>query len=275
MLKWFPSIVEDFVTFLKEKKRQLGANIYCLQDTHWTEADKHIIRTQWGYECFVAGNRTDARGVAILFNNNFEYKVLRQRLDINGNYIILNIEIENKLPVTLVTIYGPNQDDPEFYSSIQEQLVDMDTEHTIMCADWNLVQDFDLDCCNYKYHNNPRASKAVNDMKQRINMVDPWRVYNPQVRRYTWLRRNPIKKARLDFFLISEELMTFVEKASILPSYKSDHAIIQLELRLTNFTKGKGFWKFNNSLLRDVQYVKKVKNCINQLVDEYAVLTTL
>ena len=35
--------------------------------------------------------------------------------------------------------------------------------------------------------------------------------------------------------------------------------------------RGRGFWKFNNSLLSDPAYVKLVKDCINETVDEYKI----
>ena len=64
---------------------------------------------------------------------------------------------------------------------------------------------------------------------------------------------------RLDFFLISEELMSLVNKVEIKPGYRTDHSSVELELKLSDFTCGKGFWKFNNSLLYDKDFVEKVK----------------
>ena len=59
------------------------------------------------------------------------------------------------------------------------------------------------------------------------------------------------KKARLDFFLVSSELMTLIDKVTISPGYRSDQAMIELHITFTKFERGKGFWKFNNSLLND------------------------
>ena len=53
-------------------------SIYCLQDTHFTEDDENIIRSEWGHDCYISPGRSNARGVAVLFNNNFEYKVLKK-----------------------------------------------------------------------------------------------------------------------------------------------------------------------------------------------------
>jgi len=42
-----------------------------------------------------------------LFNNNFEFKILNETKDINGNYLILDVTVE-KEKLTLVSFYGPN-----------------------------------------------------------------------------------------------------------------------------------------------------------------------
>ena len=114
-----------------------------------------------------------------------------------------------------------------------------------------------MDCFNYATQNNIQNAEVVQEIKNDFNLVDPWRIYHPNDNKYTWNRKNPIKQARLDFFLISEELMTMVERVDIIPGYRTDHAIIKLELRVTEMERGKGVWRFNNSLLRDQVYVKK------------------
>ena len=48
---------------------------------------------------------------------HFEFKVQNVERDDNGNRLILTIEIEGQL-FTLINIYGPNKDDPEFYKQL-------------------------------------------------------------------------------------------------------------------------------------------------------------
>ena len=44
-----------------------------------------------------------------------------------------------------------------------------------------------------------------------------------------------------------------------------------MNMIFTHQERGRGFWKFNNSLLSDLAYVKLVKDCINETVDEYKI----
>ena len=45
-------------------------------------------------------------------------------------------------------------------------------------------------------------------------------------------------------------------------SYRSDHSPVVLFCRLSELKKGRGFWKFNNSLLTDKDYVLLIKELI-------------
>jgi hypothetical protein len=40
-------------------------------------------------------------------------------------------------------------------------------------------------------------------------------------------------------------------------------------LRFSNKKRGKGVWKFNNSLLSDFEYINKVKKVIQEVLNEY------
>ena len=87
-------------------------------------------------------------------------------------------------------------------------------------------------------------------------------------KKFTW--RGPGgKRSRLDYFLVSQDLESICENAKILPGYKTDHSLITLDIKLSDQTRGKGLWKFNNSLLRDREYIDLVKKTIKETVDQY------
>ena len=93
--------------------RNLGSNIFCLQDTHFTPELKLMIRNEWGFDAYFNSYTSNSRGVAILFQNNFDYKVLDTFKDNSGNLLILKIKIDDII-ITLANIYGPNTDSPDF-----------------------------------------------------------------------------------------------------------------------------------------------------------------
>ena len=81
-----------------------------LEDSKISSTSK--VKEIWGNTCYVHGKRTNARGVAILFNNNFEYEVLETKIDSDGNYICLTLKISD-WTLNIMTIYAPNNDSPE------------------------------------------------------------------------------------------------------------------------------------------------------------------
>ena len=77
---------------------------------------------------------------------------------------------------------------------------------------------------------------------------------------------------RLDFFLMSESLIHFSCNETISPGYRSDHSIIEITLNLCKDIKTRRtFWKFNNSLLYNMDYINEVKQSILKIKEQYAV----
>ena len=71
-------------------------------------------------------------------------------------------------------------------------------------------------------------------------------------------------KLGLIFFIGSEDIFHLVTDTSIIPGYRTDHSGISLKFKLQNTDRGKGYWKFNNSLLRDENYIKAVKDTLQE-----------
>ena len=59
-------------------------------------------------------------------------------------YVILDIMIGN-LRMTLGNVYGPNEDDPEFFQSVADIIENITNYNQILCGDFNLVLHKDLD----------------------------------------------------------------------------------------------------------------------------------
>lgn len=70
--------------------------------------------------------------------------------------------------------------------------------------------------------------------------------------------------------MISNSLSNIVENFDIKSGYRSDHSIVILELKFNPFERGRGLWKFNNSLLTDMVFIDKVKETIDRVKSQYA-----
>ena len=208
----------DVLSYMKDRK----ANIISLQDTHWTEKDLLSVKQIWGNECYLNGTLTNSRGVAILLNKNLEYQITSTKSDSCGNFLYLSIKLSS-MTINLINIYAPNNDNPNFFNCIKDFLLTNHADYTVICG-FNPVLDQTIDTKTYKHVNNPNAQKTVKDMMNELNLLDIYRLLHPNVTRFTWRKRNPIKHARLDFFLISDVMTDIVKTCNIGVAYWSDHS---------------------------------------------------
>ena len=257
----------DVFHYLRQKKH----NIYLLQDTHFSLNSEAYVRSEWGYNCHFASKNSQSRGVAILFNNNFEYKIKKVYKDPEGNYIFASFTTMGK-DILLINVYGPNRDNPEFYQELEHYINEVGYTHLILGGDWNLVLDPNMDYHNYKHINNPKAREQMEDMIIDLGVTDIWRDLNPDMKRFTWRRNTPLQQSRLDFFLISDALVQFVDDADIQYGYRSDHSMIVLKLAFGKGIKRHSLWKMNVSLMKDKEYIQLIKEEIEKVIEEYAII---
>ena len=252
--------------------RSKNYSIICLVDTHFCKGQERRINSEWGFQTYFSSYSTLSRGVAIFFNNNFEFKVHSFYNDHNGNMLVLDVEIDEHR-ITLVTIYGPNKDDPGFFESLKRKIVEFGNNDIIINGDWNLLLNPQIDGINYKNINNPNARMTVLRLMTEFNLYDVWREENLEKKAYTWKRKlsqGVYQMGRLDFFLVSESLLDFSREENVVAGFRSDHSATSLSLIFKKVQKGKTFWKFNSSLLKNVNYVNEIHASILSIKKQYA-----
>ena len=163
-----PEKRRDVLNYLKEKQ----FHIYCLQDTHFISELEPYIQAQWGYKCVFNSYLSNSRGVAILFNNTFEYEIHKIKADHSSNFIILDITIEGER-ITLINIYGPNEDSPKFYENIFDHIELFQNEKFIICGDFNVALNQNLDTKNYLNINNPKTRDFILEHFETFGFKDP------------------------------------------------------------------------------------------------------
>ena len=260
----------DIFHYLRSK----DCSIYLLQDTHFNKKHESYIRAEWGYNCYFSSLSSSARGVAIMFNNNFEYKINKVYKDTGGNLLMISLNTMGK-DYLFVNLYGPNKDDPQFFIDLNDRIKAISCDRIVIGGDWNLVLNFQLDYFNYKHYNNIKAQERVEIMMNELDLTDIWRELNPELKRFTWRRNRPLQQSRLDFFLVSDSLLNGHIDSDILPGYRTDHSIITISLGMKKEDSKFGLWKFNSSLLKDIQYLNEINKVIENVIEEYAVILYL
>ena len=83
--------------------------------------------------------------------------------------------------LTLASLYGPNTDEPDFYSDLLSKLKKMKNRHVIIVRDWNLLLDPCVDGRNYQHINYKKAEDSVRNLIAELDLIDIWRSENPEL----------------------------------------------------------------------------------------------
>ena len=92
-------------------------------------------------------------------------------------------------------------------------------------------------------------------------LTDIWRELNPRAQSFTWHDKALKSQSRLDFSLITADLVYLTKESNIMHTPFSDHSAIMLNIQSFDQRNksGPGFWKLNASLLKDKEY-REVKH---------------
>ena len=252
--------------------RQWKADIACLQETHFTQAELKLVKMQWRGNIYSNSGSSQTAGVAILINPDVDISVSPYYSDEQGRIQMVEIQKEN-LMCMLTNLYGPNMDMPELYHLVLDKIRNCDSVEHIVVGDLNVVLNPKLDNKNGN-NNAPKARQTLQKLLDELEVIDYWRVLNPDKRIYSWTckkaLRNEILGSRIDYILTSHSLVNKIQSISYGYGYKTDHSIVQLQVCYTNNPRGPGYWKFNKLLLHDKQFVNKANKIIEQALTKYA-----
>ena len=140
----------------------------------------------------------------------------------------------------------------------------------IIGGDFNAHLDPELDNAGGKT-NKKDSVKNIIDITIAFDLVDIWRIRNTDKRQYTWRQKRPLIQRRLDYWLISDCMQDIIGHTDIIPSIKSDHSAITLQINsITDQARGPSHWCFNSSLLSDEKYIELISAKYDEWIQEFA-----
>ena len=151
--------------------------------------------------------------------------------------------------------------EPYFFDNIVDPIRRSHTSNTIVGGDFNCpMSAFDKVGCKDILHKK-NVIHAIQQLCNNFDLVDGWRIQHPDKTRFSWANCSGKIKCRLDFWLISKQLLNCVIKTDINAYYDSDHSTVTISMRPEDKQeqRGPGFWKFNNLLLENEEFVTKIK----------------
>ena len=239
-------------------------DIIYLQETHSTEQNEQLWKNQWRGKTYMSHGTNNSKGCMILFRQNLDIDIQQVITDDEGRYVIVDCNIMDERFI-LVNIYAPNTENGQiiYISDLEQTLTDLgfsSAQNFIIGGDWNFVRDASVD----KHGGLDRIKqKSIDQMDILMNNLclnDSWRIRNPLERRYTWRQKSPLIQCRLDYWLLSDSLFDNITHIDTIPSIQTDHSAIVLKLKYIEEGKGgQGLWKFNTSLLDNVNFINVLR----------------
>ena len=95
-------------------------------------------RKSWEYDwhdgIFWSHGNSKCRGVAICVSGKTGYKIYNTSCETNGRYVAINASV-NDIDLSLVSLYGPNKNDHDFYDKFFESLNVHAKAEIMICGD--------------------------------------------------------------------------------------------------------------------------------------------
>ena len=187
--------------------------------------------------------------------NDNDGRVLILEATIDGSdYLLINLYNANTEKEQLTTIKNLN--------NLLKDFEDFHDKKVIFAGDFNLIFDKNLESAGGSPLFKKHSLSEIIKLNETFNLCDIWRVRNPHKKLFTFRQKHftGIIQQRLDYIFVSNSLQESVKKTEILNALSSDHSPVFCSfVNNDTFARGSGVWKFNNSLLFNTEFVKKLK----------------
>lgn len=168
----------------------------------------------------------------------------------------------------LVSIYGPNKDDPSFFRNI---FLDLSTMNGffILGGDLNCVLNPTIDRSMGCDMGKTQTRELLKQFIEDLNLVDVWRERNPDKNHYSCYSSAHKSHSRIDYFIISRELLPKVSECWYNGIMISDHAV-SLKIQIDKIVHSPPNWRFQARWLQDQAFV----DIIDSKIDSFFALNT-
>ncbi len=174
--------------------------------------------------------------------------------------------LQNK-KFTLVNVYAPNTGQNAFISKLNLVLAKFADYPIQMGGDLNLVSIASIDMSGCPLPSDGALSNALKEIQNSLALSDIWRVVNPDTQEYTYYTHAHNSYSRIDYLLLSQCLVGNVIDYKIHNIIISDHAPLSVLFTSTVINNKTKQWRFNNTLLKDKDFVSMVEETIQKYVN--------
>ena len=249
-------------------------DILFFQETHTTFEKEIDYRTESKDTFIFSHGTSNSKGVMIVIAEKIEHEIHKNERDTNGRYILVLCTLQG-YKIVLLNVYAPNKEKEnasflrDIDSRLQAFVLGEQYDFILAGGDWNFTENVDID----RRGGNPSIwKKSVTGMleiKEHFDLIDIFRIRNEEKREFTHKSKRHGTQSRIDRFYISDSLQSYISSATITPAILADHSVICMHVKYTDdCPKGPGFWRLNNDLLNNNDYINQIKEIIKTTIDE-------
>lgn len=132
--------------------------------------------------------------------------------------------------MTMLNIYAPNMENPGFFRKVFD-MIPASSPNVIIGGDFNYHLDSTLDRLSTKPALSIASVQTLNDLLKARNMVDIRRLRHPTDRDSSFYSHVHKSYTRIDYFLISSELLPNFTNCTYHNILISDHGPVSLQLK--------------------------------------------
>ena len=259
---------DKIFTYVKDK---IVSGMCFFQECHSTPESASEWEKNWNGQIYFSHGQSNSTGCAIAFSENLDIKINANKIskDDKGRILILEATYDAK-NLLLINLYNANteKEQLEVLSTLCTLLKNHNQNgnfHTILSGDFNVIFDTILDASGGNPSLKKRSLAKIISITENLDTCDAFRICHPNLKRFTFRRKNPSLQRRLDYIFLSNNFQEYISKIEIIPSYLSDHSPVIMKLDFDGtIERGKYGWKFNSSLLNDELFTT---GCRNHIID--------
>lgn len=232
----------------------MHSKIVFLQETHLLRKENSKIRKRWQGQVFSASFSTHARGVMTLIHKSVPFHTQSVVEDKAGRYLIVQGRLLSE-SLNLVNLYAPNEDDPKFFNDLFLTLSTLNGNN-IVAGDFNCTLNPTIDRSTGSDRSHAKSRKTIHQFIKELNLRDIWRERKPDTVEYSCYSATHQCYSRIDYFLVSANLIHKLQDCVYDSIVISDHAPISLLYMDAGLIGSPPRWRFQPKWLQDPKFLE-------------------
>ena len=251
--------------------RNLNSDIQIVVNSHCDDHTLNILKKEYKLELAqfnIDGNLVKNRGILVLTRKNSGYISKNFKIIDKDNAIQFDILSPDNTTYNIVAIYAPNsiQDNLKFFKSLPGMIKKEEDDFQILIGDYNTTLDPKLDKVNYKGDDHAKSREVINSWLMDEDFIDSYRYIYPDERNYSYRQDcDKTQKARLDYALVSPNLIDKISQVEHCFTNASDHATVSIEISTDMEKQGQGIFRAPPYIQNDPKYVKLAEEVITHM----------